>query len=84
MENQEKQSEVRTGGFALSKKGVPVILGGVLMVIIGFVLMSGGGSQDPHVFNPEIFSSTRITVAPLLILAGFTVTGVGIMLKSKN
>ena len=55
-----------------------------LLIIFGFILMGGGGSKDPNVFNPEIFSSTRITVAPILVLLGFTVSVVAIMLKPKQ
>jgi hypothetical protein len=57
---------------------------GALLIVIGFILMSGGASQDPNVFNPEVFNSTRITTAPILVLLGFAVTGVGIMRRSKN
>ena len=57
---------------------------GVVLIIIGFVLMSGGGSTDPNVFNPAVFSSTRITVAPILVLAGFLVNVLAIMLKPKQ
>ena len=57
---------------------------GALLIILGFFLMGGGGSKDPKVFNPEIFSSTRITVAPILVLAGFVVNIVAIMLKPKQ
>ncbi len=50
------------------------MLGGVIIMIIGFLLMSGGKSEDPNVFNPdEVYSTTRITVAPILILAGLVV-----------
>ena len=55
-----------------------------LFIILGFVLMSGGGSKDPNVFNPEIFSSTRITVAPIMVLLGFIVSVIAIMLKPKQ
>lgn len=43
----------------------------VLLIVVGFGLMSGGGSTDPEVFNPEIFSSRRIVVAPIVCLLGF-------------
>lgn len=82
MENQN--NKVNTGGFALSKKGIPFFIGGVVLVIVGFFLMSGGKSDNPEVFNPEVFNNTRIVVAPILILVGFALSGVGIMLKSKN
>jgi hypothetical protein len=55
-----------------------------LLIVLGFIMMSGGGSKDPNVFNPEIFSSTRITVAPIMVLLGFTVSVVAIMLKPKQ
>ncbi len=56
----------------------------ILFIVLGFVLMSGGGSKDPNVFNPSIFSSTRITVAPIMVLLGFTISVVAIMLKPKQ
>ena len=44
--------------------------------------MSGGGSSDPNVFNPEIFSAQRISVAPIVILVGFAIVMVGIFKKN--
>ncbi len=50
------------------------MLGGVAIMILGFILMAGGKSEDPNVFNPdEVYSTMRITVAPILILAGLVV-----------
>jgi Protein of unknown function (DUF3098) len=50
------------------------MLGGVAVMILGYILMAGGKSDDPNVFNPnEVYSSMRITVAPILILAGLVV-----------
>lgn len=79
---------------AVIKKDIPAPLfgmqnlilfaAGIVLIVLGFVLMSGGGSDDPNVFDPSVFSSTRITVAPLLVILGFVVTGVGIMHRSKN
>ncbi len=57
---------------------------GAFLIIAGFILMSGGGSTDPNVFNPSIFSFTRITLAPILVLAGFVVNIFAIMLKPKQ
>lgn len=54
----------------LSVKNYKLILVGVVMVIIGFFLMSGGGSESASVFNEEMFSVRRIVIAPLVILAG--------------
>ena len=50
------------------------MLGGVAIMILGYILMAGGKSDDPNVFNPdEVYSPMRITVAPILILAGLVV-----------
>ena len=48
-----------------------VLLAGIALIGIGYLLMIGGGSDDPNVFNPEIFSFRRITLAPMVCLAGF-------------
>jgi len=47
-------------------------------------LMMGGGSEDPNKFNPEIFSTRRITVAPIVVLIGFAIEVFAIMYKPKN
>jgi hypothetical protein len=50
------------------------MLGGIAIMILGYILMAGGKSDDPNVFNPdEVYSPMRITVAPILILAGLVV-----------
>ena len=50
------------------------MLGGVAIMVLGYILMAGGKSDDPNVFNPnEVYSPIRITVAPILILAGLVV-----------
>ena len=55
----------------LSRKNYLILLAGILMIGLGYLLMIGGGSDDPNVFNPEIFSFRRITLAPMVCLAGF-------------
>ena len=57
---------------------------GVAIVVIGFILMSGGGSDDPNVFNEAMFNFRRITLAPILVLAGFGFEIYAIMKKPKN
>ena len=60
------------------------MLGGVAIMILGFVLMAGGRSDDPNVFNPqEVYSTTRITLAPILILAGLVVLIIAIFRHPK-
>ncbi len=70
--------------FVFGKDNYIYIIGGIVITIIGFILMMGGGSEDPNVFNgDELFSSTRITVAPFLVILGFVVVIYGIMKKRK-
>ena len=70
--------------FAFTKENYRLMLIGLALMALGFLLMIGGGSQDPNVFSPDIFSFQRITLAPILILAGFVVEIFAIMKKSKD
>ena len=54
---------------------------GVVLVVIGFILMAGGKADSPDVFSEEIFSQTKITVAPITVLLGYAVMGFGILKK---
>ncbi|HPQ09504.1 MAG TPA: DUF3098 domain-containing protein [Bacteroidia bacterium] len=63
------------------KENYRLIIIGVIMVVLGYILMIGGGSDDPNVFNPEIFSFRRIVLSPVIIVAGFLVIMYGIMKK---
>lgn len=56
--------------FAFNKKNFILLAIGMVIIIIGFILMSGSGSNE-NAYNPEIFSATRIKLAPLVCLAGF-------------
>jgi len=59
-------------GFALGRKNYMYLLIGFVIIIVGFLLMIGGKSEDPNVFNKdEIFSFRRITLAPIVVLIGF-------------
>lgn len=68
--------------FALGKKNYRLLLIGFAIIVIGFMLMVGGKSEDPTVFNPEIFSFRRITLAPVVVLFGFVFEIYAIMKKS--
>lgn len=59
------------------------LITGVSLIALGYILMIGGGSDDPNVFNPEIFSPRRITVAPITSLIGFGVLIYAIMRRPK-
>jgi len=69
--------------FAFGKENFVLIAIAVVLIIIGFVLMSGGGG-DAVSFNPEIFSTRRIVIAPIVVLAGFALVVVGILKKPKD
>lgn len=71
-------------GFVLEKKNYILLAIGFGIILLGFILMAGGRSDDPNVFNPEIFNFRRITLAPLLLLIGFIVEIVAIMWKPKK
>ncbi|HYG52268.1 MAG TPA: DUF3098 domain-containing protein, partial [Flavobacteriales bacterium] len=69
--------------FSFSKENYLIILAGVFLVIVGFFMMTGGGSEDPTKFNgEELFSARRITFAPILVILGYVVVIFGIMRKS--
>lgn len=70
--------------FAFGKENYVLISVGLAFIITGFILMTGGGSEDPNVFSTEIFSTRRITVAPIVVLIGFAFEIIGIMYRSKS
>ncbi|MBL4592359.1 MAG: DUF3098 domain-containing protein [Flavobacteriales bacterium] len=69
--------------FAFSKKNYIFVAAGTGLCILGYILMSGGGSDDPAVFSEELFNTQRMYVAPLMILAGLGVVGWGILKKAE-
>jgi hypothetical protein len=77
--NQNNQSE-----FLFKKKNYIIMLIGILLITIGFILMAGGGSDDPTVFNEEIYNFRRIRLAPTLVLIGLAVEIYAIMAKPKK
>ena len=68
---EQKRKEQSKDIFIFGKKNYKFMLIGLAFIAVGFALMSGGGSDDPNVFNPEIFSFRRIRLAPTLVLIGF-------------
>lgn len=69
----------------LTKKNYQLMLIGFGIIVLGFILMIGGGSDDPQVFNEEeLFSFRRITLAPILVLTGFAFEIYAIMKRFKN
>jgi uncharacterized membrane protein len=71
--------------FPIKKENLRIIFIGLAINIIGYILMIGGGADNPAEFHEkELFSTVRITVAPILIVAGFVVMIYGIMKKAKD
>ena len=54
---------------------------GLIFIAVGFILMSGGGSDDPDVFNEEIYNFRRIRLAPMLVVTGFIIEVYAILTK---
>jgi hypothetical protein len=70
--------------FAFGKQNYVIMLAGIAVIITGFLLMTGGGSEDPRVFSQEIFSTRRILVAPLVVLLGFGIEVYAIVKKARD
>ncbi|MBJ2174761.1 DUF3098 domain-containing protein [Aureibaculum sp. A20] len=59
--------------FLFGKKNYMIMLVGLIVIALGFILMAGGGSDDPTVFNEEIYNFQRIRLAPTLVLIGLAI-----------
>lgn len=70
--------------YLFSKKRYNILLLSILTILIGFILMSGGGSDNPEVFNDDIYNFRRIRLAPLVVLSGFVLCIVSILYKEKD
>ena len=79
MENNKQQGE-----FLFEKINYSILLVGIVVIALGFILMSGGGSNDPAVFNEEIFNFRRIKLAPTIVLVGFGITIYSILKNPKK
>lgn len=71
-------------GFVFEKKNYIMMLVGIAVIFLGFILMAGGGSDDPNVFNPEIYSFRRIRLAPTVVLIGFGIEVYAILLNPNK
>ncbi|MEZ4858460.1 MAG: DUF3098 domain-containing protein [Flavobacteriaceae bacterium] len=71
MGEKKRKEESKNQSFIFEKKNYKFMIIGVAFIVLGFILMAGGGSDDPTVFNPDIYSWRRIRLAPAFILIGF-------------
>ena len=70
--------------MSISAKGLRLMLAGVLVMVSGLLLLSGGGMKDPQVFNYDMFDFRRLVAAPIVILAGIVVIAVSILGEFKE
>ncbi len=70
--------------FAFTKENYILMIIGVVLLVLGYVLLIGGGSKDPDVFNYSLFNARRLIVAPILIVGGLCVEVYAIMKKGKQ
>lgn len=70
--------------MSVSAKGLRLMLAGVLVMVAGLLLLSGGGMKDPQVFNYDMFDFRRLVAAPIVILAGIVVIAVSILGEFKE
>ena len=71
MENNEK--------MAITPRGLKLLLAGLIVMISGYILLAGGGSSDPEVFNYDMFDFRRMVAAPVVIISGIIIEVVAIM-----
>ncbi len=85
--NKNKSGQQPQQEFIFQKKNYMFMFLGVAFIVIGFILMSGGGSDDPNVFNEDIYNFRRIRLAPTLVLIGLGIEVYAILLnphKKRN
>lgn len=70
--------------FLFGKKNYMIMLIGLVFIALGFIFMSGGGSDDPNAFNEEIYNWQRIRLAPTLVIIGLAIEIYAILIDSKK
>ncbi|NVN17369.1 DUF3098 domain-containing protein [Muricauda sp. HICW] len=81
MSKKNNNGQKPTKEFVFQRKNYLFLFIGIALIALGFILMSGGGSDDPEVFNPEIYNFRRIRLAPTLILIGLGIQVYAILLN---
>ncbi len=83
-EKKRKEQKKADNQFIFRRKNYTFMLIGIGFIVLGFILMAGGGSDDPNVFNPDIYNWRRIRLAPTLILIGFAIEIYAILLNPNK
>ncbi len=81
---QARKTDAKTGIFVFGRQNYILLLLGLAFILVGFLLMIGGGSDDPTVFNEEIFSPRRMTIAPILVITGYIIEIFAILRRPKH
>ncbi|CAM4180409.1 DUF3098 domain-containing protein [Gillisia limnaea] len=84
MSNNKKPLHKQDLNFIFGKKNYIFMFIGLAVIVLGFILMAGGGSDDPNVFNEEIYSFRRIRLAPTLVLLGFAIEVYAILVNPNK
>lgn len=84
MSNNYKKNDTGSTEFAIASDSYKYLAIGFVIIVVGFLLMIGGHSDDPNVFNYEMFSFRRITLAPIVVMIGFIFEIWAIMRKPKD
>lgn len=79
MKNEQQKQE-----FLFDRINYKILLIGIAVIALGFLLMSGGGSDDPKVFSEAVFNFRRIRLAPTMVLIGFGITVYSILKTPKK
>jgi hypothetical protein len=66
----EEKKRRDKNNFIFKKRNYKIMILGLIIIAVGFILMSGGGSEDPNIFSPDIYNFRRIRLAPTLVLLG--------------
>ncbi len=88
--NKKNKNKNKSGGktpskhsFLFNRTQYKIMIAGLLVIALGYILMAGGGSDDPEVFNEEIYNFRRIRLAPTLVLIGLGMQVWAILYKGK-
>ncbi|MBV1888060.1 MAG: DUF3098 domain-containing protein [Urechidicola sp.] len=82
--SKKKENKESKVVFLFGKRNYIIMVIGLAFIALGFILMSGGGSEDPIVFNEDIYNFRRIRLAPTLVLIGFAIEIYAILAKPKK
>ena len=84
MENKQNQMNGDKERMPFTRRNYALMLAGVVVIVLGFILMSGGAEHTATEFDASIFSARRITIAPIVVIAGFVLVGFAIMKRFKG